>query len=90
MNGAGEPQPGDTGNCVPAGIGPSTEEDEEEEEAPEDEIFATPSIDDFRDNDGTGPDSVINPTGMDEDYGNRVPSFDEQLEDIGDAVNPGR
>lgn len=84
---AGEPQPGENGNCVPAGLLPS--EADEEEEQPDDNGFSTPSIDDLRRSSGRGGVN-IDPTGVEDNMRGEGPSFEEKLEDIGNTVNPGR
>ncbi len=83
--GVSEPQPGANGNCVPAGLTPSTEQEEEEET--EDTGFSAPSIEELRESNNGGVN--IDPTGMEDDMRGNGPSFEEQLEDIGDTINPG-
>ncbi|MGH1470545.1 MAG: hypothetical protein ACRBCS_05090 [Cellvibrionaceae bacterium] len=83
--GVSEPQPGESGNCVPAGLTPSAEKEEEGEE--DDTGFTVPSIEELRESNTGGVN--IDPTGMEDDMRGSGPSFEEQLEDIGDTINPG-
>ena len=81
---AGQPGHGGEQGCVPS------MSSNEEEESDQPSVRVEDNLPQNNQSTGLGPESVINPTGFEEPDASSERTFEDIMEDIGGAVNPGR